>query len=383
MRKAVVKLLSQSFLPIQGRYPRIRGEALSLRDMGCEVLILGWDRIGNCNKKECMDGVRIERVTIKSSEMRGPVQIFFLLSFWIKAFFRLLFEKIDVIHCHNLDVVPLGYVLSKVKRCSVIFDAHEPNYYALWPEKWQKLLRIVNAIESFLAKRMDAIIVTNEFQLNKFSNMGIKSVEVIGNYPVDDFIINNLLSEKFQKDKVVFGRIGTIYHDVGIEETADAFKGIIHRHKDTELLLAGRVVESYRKDLMDAIGLIDNGVKLTGSYSAEEMPDLYNQIDVSLMIYRKTNWFKEITPTKFFDSLAHGVPVIMTDIGGLGKIVEKYQCGIIVEENDIEGIQNAMEQLILDKKLRKEMAENGLKLIKEDFNWKNMEGRLKGIYESL
>lgn len=383
MKKKVVKLLSQSFLPIQGRYPRIYSEAVTLRDIGYDVLVVGWDRTGRCDKKESYDGITVERIKVKSSEMRGPVQIFFLLSFWIKVFIRLLFEKIDAIHCHNLDILPLGYVLSKVKRCPVFYDAHEPNYYALWPGKWQKFLGIINAIESFLSKRVDCVIVTNNYQLTKFKKIGVKNTVLVGNYPVPSFIIEKVPQEKFQKSEIIFGRIGTIYQNVGIEETAEAFKYIVNKHNRAKMLLAGRIVETYRPDLMRSIGGLEDRIELLGPYHAEEIPNLYRRIDVSLMIYRKNNWFRQITPTKFYDSLANGVPVIMTDIGGLGEIIETYNCGIVVDENDIPGICRAMEQLIDDRELRRKMSENGLNLIKQEFNWKKMEAKLQHIYETI
>ncbi len=381
--KRVVKLLSQSYLPVQGRFPRIHGEAKTLKALGHDVLIIGWDRTGTCPKKECLDGIDVERITVRSSEMRGPVQAFFLLRFFMKAFLRLLSERIDVIHCHNLDVLPLGYVLSRVKRCKVIFDAHEPNYYALWPAKWRRYLGLVNAVETFLARRMDCIIVTNDYQLRKFKSMGADNTVVIGNYPVESLIIDKVPEEKFQKDEVVFGRVGTIYPDVGIEEAAEAFRGIMEKYRNARLLLAGRVVDSYRETFLRSVGPLDGRVEIVGAYNAPEMPDLYRRVDVSLMIYRRTDWFRHITPTKFFDSLANGVPVIMTDIGGLGDVIRKHNCGIVVDENDIEGIRKAMERMIEDSGLRREMALNGLRLIKEEFNWKRMEKRLAELYDSL
>ena len=97
-KKSVVKILSQSFLPIQGRYPRIHGEAVTLRKAGCEVLVVGWDRTGRCVEREMVNGLNIQRIRVKSSEMRGPYQIPFLALFSLKAFITVLPIDIDVIH---------------------------------------------------------------------------------------------------------------------------------------------------------------------------------------------------------------------------------------------------------------------------------------------
>ncbi|MBI5233322.1 MAG: glycosyltransferase family 4 protein [Deltaproteobacteria bacterium] len=381
MNKKVVKFLSQSFLPIQGRYPRIWAEAITLKHAGFDVLVLGWDRIGNSPIVETRQGIRIERIRVRSREMRGPVQAFFILLFFIKAFFRLLREQVDIVHCHNLDVLPLGWLVSRIKRCRLIYDAHEPDYYALWPEKWRRLLGLINSIEAFFAKRADWVIVTNEYQVEKFKAMGVENVELIGNYPVDDFIIDNLLEER--KEDVVFGRIGTLYPDVGIEEAGEAFKMVAEKHPQVKMLLAGRVVESYKETVTKVADALRGLLILIPAYNASEMPALYAKIDVSLMIYRRTDWFRNITPTKFYDSLANGVPVIMTDIGGIGEIIQRHNCGLVVDENDVEGIARAMERLIEEPGLRRTMAQNGLRLIKEEFNWRRMEERLRHVYSAL
>jgi len=382
-KQRVVKLLSQSFLPVQGRFPRIHGEATTLKNAGYEVLIVGWDRTGQCPPVEMVSGVQVRRIRVQSSELRGPWQLPFLCLFWLKAMLILLPIRIDVVHCHNLDVLPLGFLLGKLKRCSVIYDAHEPKYYTLWPDKWHKFLSFIDFIEISLARRVNYIIVSNQYILRKFEAKGITNSAIIWNYPVDYFIVDEIPPKRLEKNEVIFGRIGTLYHDIGIEAALFAFDGIKDKYPHIKILLAGRVVDTYYDQLIQAARPLGPRVTLMGAFDAEEMPVLYRKIDVSLMTYRKTKWFRHITPTKFYDSLANGVPVIMTDIGGLGDIIRKYNCGIVVDENDIPGIREAMETMIGDSDLRQEMAENGLKLIKEEFNWKKMEERLLTIYSGL
>ena len=67
--------------------------------------------------------------------------------------------------------------------------------------------------------------------------------------------------------------------------------------------------------------------------------------------------------------MANGVPVIMTDIGDLGDVVRKHQCGIVVDENNIKGISDAMERLMKDRSLVEEMSQNALNLANSEYNW--------------
>jgi glycosyltransferase involved in cell wall biosynthesis len=121
----------------------------------------------------------------------------------------------------------------------------------------------------------------------------------------------------------------------------------------------------------------------TGPYQASQMPELYRQIRVSCLIYPKTDWFRNITPRKFFDSMANGVPVLMTDIGGLGEVVREHRCGVVVDEKDIPGIVEAMERLIEDEALLDELGANALALARREYNWEAVSRKYVRLIEEL
>jgi glycosyltransferase involved in cell wall biosynthesis len=100
-----------------------------------------------------------------------------------------------------------------------------------------------------------------------------------------------------------------------------------------------------------------------------------------MQLSRRTVWFQNITPTKFFESLANGVPVITSDIGDCGELVRETECGVVVDETNVDDIVRGVSALIEDPSLRHRMAENGLRLIKERFNWEAMGEKLIRIYE--
>ena len=384
MKGKIIKLIYQTFLPYQGRYPRVSGQAKILREGGFDVTILACDREANHPAKQVIEGIDVERIPVKSGEMRGPFsQLFPLVLFWLKAFKWLSTHSFDVLHCHNLDVLFLGWIVQKIKSCPVIFDAHEPNYYALWPRKWRPILKAIDILEIFLAKRVDIVTVTNEYQINKYQKAGVKRVELVGNYPLPHLRIEKLSKEKFSRKTITFGRLGTIYPDTGFEETLSAFRRVIDNYPQTRLLIAGRVVEKYKETFRSLIEPIQSHVEFLGAYPAEKMPEIYRRIDISILIYPRNDWFRNITPRKFFDSVANGVPVIMTDIGGLGNVITKEECGLLVDEEDIDTITEAMIKAIEDVRVRKKMAFNALHLAQTEYDWKRMAAKYIDIQQQL
>ncbi len=158
---------------------------------------------------------------------------------------------------------------------------------------------------------------------------------------------------------------------------------IITAYPQVRWLIAGRIVENYKDAFHSLIEPIRAHVHLVGAYPVNTLPELYRRVDVSLLIYPRNAFFRNITPRKFFDSMANGVPVIMTDIGGLGDVIRERKCGLVVDERNINTITDAMVQLIEDTVLRKKMAHNALRLAKTDFDWQAMARHYIGLQRDL
>src|SRR3972149_5009537 len=109
MKGKIVKLIYQSYLPHQGRYPRVSGQARILKENGYDICVLGCDRDGRYPEREVLEGIPVERIRVKTGEMKGPIfQFVPLILFYFKALVWLYRRDYEMVHCHNLDILPLG-----------------------------------------------------------------------------------------------------------------------------------------------------------------------------------------------------------------------------------------------------------------------------------
>jgi len=383
--KKVIMLFSMSFLPNQGRYIRVYNQAKSLLKRFSEVKIIAWDREGNQPPFAIVDGIKVERLHIKAGIEKGPLgNGLKVLLFNLIAFGKLILnrQEIEVIHAFNLDTMLPAIAAAKLLKKPAILDLCEPDYYAFWGEKYGFFLKLVNWLEKVISRRFDAVLVHNQYQINKFKKYGVKRLRLIGSYPT--YLVKQVKKHQNIEGKpVVIGRIGTIYANNGIEELVEAFGLLLKKHKNIKLMLAGRVYENYKETFRQLIRPLGDKAEVIGAFPASQMPQLYQKIDISVMLNRRTAWFKNITPTKFFDTLANGVPVVTSDIGGLKYIIEEYQCGYVVDETNPHEICAVLEKLVKNPSLRQKMAENGLKAAWERFNWNLMEKYLLEVYEDV
>jgi glycosyltransferase involved in cell wall biosynthesis len=89
-------------------------------------------------------------------------------------------------------------------------------------------------------------------------------------------------------------------------------------------------------------------------------------------------------PTKQYEYMAAGLPVLISDFPKHKKFVEKYQCGIAVDINSAEEIARALEWLYLQQDKAIEMGRKGREWIEKGFfNWESEEKKLLNLYKRL
>src|SRR5215467_9063241 len=174
----VLMLLTNAYEPD----PRVRQEALALIGMGCRVRLLAWDRDLKAKPNESMEGVEVERVFLPSKHGRGSTQMFFYAWLYLKMFWKGWRTRFEVVHCHDLDTLPLGYLLGKLKRKPIVYDAHESFTDMLQGSVHPSLRRGLVWLENFLIRRVDLLITVGEKLRRHFAERGALHSVVVGNW---------------------------------------------------------------------------------------------------------------------------------------------------------------------------------------------------------
>ncbi len=391
MRPKVVMCFSMSFQPYQGRYLRVYNQATTLIQEGYDVTLLAWDREGRSLPCEEREGIKIKRFCIKAGIGRGPHKnAWNVLRFNWRVSRYLLTQDYDIAHCYNLDAIAAVVTAARLRRKKCVLDLCEPEYYAFWNKKFRSLLKVINAAETRLARLYDHVLVHNRFQLDKFKRKGIEHVSQVGSYPnLYRLPEEDETSIEKSKDRIVIGRIGTFYQDNGVEELVEAFRRLRMRQNerrlpiDYRLFLAGRVYDSYKPDFERLIEPLSDHIEVHGPFDSAELHRMYQKVDISVIFVRKTKWFANITPTKLFDSMANGVPVVGNEIGEVKQIVEEGVCGVIIDETDPESIADAFEALARDPDKRREMGRAARRLAKEKYSWEVYRDTFLNVYATL
>ena len=362
--------------------PRVLREAQSLIANGYDVTVVAWDRAGEEAPTETVDGVDIVRIQSRAKYGVGSAQLFRLPRFWWVAARRMRQIPWDCVHCHDLDTLPVGYVLARLRRRPVVFDSHEsyPDYVA--PRVPGILVHILRLLERALVRRVTAVITVGDKLAEKFTSMGARAVVVVGNWHDPDAIRPS--DEEVRRIRRQLGIRGLMVSYAGSFGRNRALLELIEAVENVagvNLVLAGdgglRPLIERRIKGNDAI--VDLGVI---SYAEALRIKAASDVVYRAVHADRTPNAKYSAPNNLFEALASGVAVIGGSNGDIGQIIGEERCGIALADVTSSTIGHALETLKNDGVLD-EMRKNALAAARRQYNWSEASRRLLDLYRSL
>jgi len=88
-------------------------------------------------------------------------------------------------------------------------------------------------------------------------------------------------------------------------------------------------------------------------------------------------------PTKMFEYMARGLPVVCSNFPLWSDIVGGADCGIAVDPRDATAIADAIRRLNEDPELSRRLGENGRRAVAERYNWEAELVKLEALYRQV
>ena len=124
-------------------------------------------------------------------------------------------------------------------------------------------------------------------------------------------------------------------------------------------------------------------VNYYGYVDRKEVQEILDKSMVGLVTLHNTENYRHAIPVKLFEYMNRGIPVIVSNIPKWKEIVEKANCGIIVDPANPIEISEAILEIINNPRKSKQLGENGFNYLREGYNWKNQEDKLINFYRKL
>lgn len=136
-------------------------------------------------------------------------------------------------------------------------------------------------------------------------------------------------------------------------------------------------LENELKALVNNLEL-KNNIMFKGKIAHDELLNLYAKGEIDCVVLPSIvtdEGEKEGIPVSLMEAMAYKIPVISTNTGGIPELLGDG-AGILVEQKDPDALAEAIERLMNDEELRRELQEKGYKKVYEEFYLPNVVDRL-------
>ena len=291
-------------------------------------------------------------------------------------------KTIHAIHCHDLNTLDTGKRLAEHFQSKLIYDSHE-----LFNEMTGRNAvdrRFGYALEAKLMRHVDRFITVNPYLIDKFSKR-------YGKLPPSIYLQNiPLLGLEHERKNAHY-----FHYLFGIpnEKIILLYQGGFSKNRGIELCIKAmnQLTDAYHLVLLgdgDIKGALERLVeeeKLSSrvhfhpKVPPSEILSLTKEADIGLVMYEnvsENNYYS--TPNKIFEYMLMGLPVVSSNHPGKAYLLEEYDFGIAVDENE-QAIVNGIEAIQQRSNYYVQKCYEASKVL----NWPNESKKLIHLYNEL
>ncbi len=184
-------------------------------------------------------------------------------------------------------------------------------------------------------------------------------------------------------DKLYVGFIGYIFPWSGMDKLIAVAPDVVKEIPDARFVIVGHGIWGEKlPEMIGKAGMKDYFI-LTGYQPWEKIPLWCNLFDVGVTPYPGDKGVGRYRSSmKTLEYSAAGTPVIITRCEGVSDIVENGKCGLVVDPDSNGELADAVIRLLKDPALRKELGDNGRKLIEEGYTWRHVAQKMLDIIKA-
>ncbi len=284
--------------------------------------------------------------------------------------FRLKNYHVLIVSSPPLFVGVIGAIISKIKSIYFFLDIRD-----LWPEsvmalgevrsKW--VFNMGKKLESFIYKSTNGYILTVPGFKKHFTNHYPEQL----NKPMINLIngVSNTFFDLAKKyDRIPGKRFAVLYSGnmglaQGLESVIKA-ADILQKYPIDFKFVGSGVKQKALKTKADKLGL--KNVVFLPVQKKEELIKLIKKASVCLVPLKNNPLFKNAIPSKMFEYMACGRPVIVSISGEVTEIIKKAKSGLISSPEDANSIADSILYYYNNRGKIMEQGRNGVMYVKEN-----------------
>jgi glycosyltransferase involved in cell wall biosynthesis len=290
-------------------------------------------------------------------------------------------QRIDIVHAYNFYANVFAVPAARLAGVPVVLASNRDT-----GQYWTARQRRVNKL---VCRMAHGVVVNAE---------AIKKGLIEEGYPPERIIVihNGIIcpslktaaAKKAIKRKLnvpveapLIGVVARLDRLKGIEYFVEAAKAVLSRVPDARFLIVGdtSVYAAYRDELKQRVTRLglDDRLRFTGFRL--DIPDVLSALTVSVL----PSIAGEGLSNSLLESMAAGVPVVATNIGGNPEVVVDGETGLLVAPKDAAALASALCRILETPRLAEAMGQAGRQRVLDHFSNERMIERTQQIYDEL
>lgn len=354
-------------------------EARSLQRAGYDVSLIAVHE-----RDEVRDGIRIVGLPLVPRWQRPLL--------WRRLVREALAIRADVYHVHDPELLLVAPWLRLRTGRPTIYDVHEANadfirvkdYLPAWVR--YPVAAVFGFLEPLLARLNSALLFADDQIAASFRSVR-RPKATLYNFPARSFVEQAVVAtqDAGPRPPVVL-YLGGLERNRGSRLMIEAFHQVWRLVPQARLLHVGHMEPP---DLEDEVRAdvarrgMEGAVTLTGRVPFEKIGDHLAGAAVGWVPWQPVAKNQKNVPTKLFEYMAYGLPVVSSDLPSTRPFVHPGRNGYLVAADDPAAHAEALLDLLQRPEGAAAMGKAGQGLVRTEYNWDEMEKRLLALYQEL
>ncbi len=326
-------------------------------------------------RRETVDGIEVHRmwvyVTPNSGTLRRALNY---VSFGITAVLGARgIKDVDVCIASTPQFFAglAGTAVRRLKRAPLCLEVRD-----LWPDSLAAVevgaggfvMRLLRGIERYMYRAAQGIVIVSPAFRAHIESTGIRAAR-IGVVP------NGLSAALFHpregerrhfaawRDNFLVGYVGTHGMAHGLETALEAARMLAETNMHFIFVGEGARKEDLKRQAagMPNVTFIDRQPR-------ETIAGMLAELDVALVLLRDTALFRTVIPSKMFEIMGSGIPMVLGVDGQARAILEAADAGIAIQPGDARALADALRRLAADPAQRSRYGENASQYVRENYD---------------
>lgn len=266
----------------------------------------------------------------------------------------------------------------------------------LWPEsivtvgamKRGAAIRAIEKVEAFAYRKADLVVsVTDGFVGHIRARRPKGPIAVIKNgvdlsrFSSDPAAADAFRAEHGLTGKFVASYVGTHGMAHGLQAVIAAAEHLRHRDDIAFLMVGDGAERNAIKALRDAKGLTN--IVMLGQLPKEAMPAVWGASDAALVLLKRVDTFKTVIPSKMFEAMALGVPMVLGVEGEAKALMEEARAGIAITPEDDAELAATILRLAADRALGRQIGVSAQAFVRAQFDREKLAHAYLAEFEAL